>query len=68
MTNLAASLIVGLTAAEGHHEPLELWQVANLEEEWQAQQWGRDAEADERLAKREKDFLTAHRFVEAAKG
>lgn len=67
MTNLAASLIVGLTAAGAHQGPLALWQAASLEEEWQADQWGRDAEANERRAKRQQDFLTAHQFVQAAK-
>ncbi|MEL7198905.1 MAG: ATP12 family protein [Pseudomonadota bacterium] len=67
MTNLAASLITALTAAQNHREALELWRAASLEEEWQAEQWGRDAEADERRAKREQDFLTAHLFVQASK-
>ncbi len=67
MTNLAASLIVGLTAAGGHQGPLALWQAASLEEEWQADQWGRDQEANERRAKRQLDFLAAHQFVQAAK-
>lgn len=66
MASLAASLITALTAAEGHSDPLELWQATSLEEEWQADQWGRDPEANERRAKRQRDFLTAHRFVEAS--
>lgn len=66
MASLAASLIVALTAAEGHQGPLALWEAANLEEEWQAEQWGRDEEADERRAKRQQSFLTAHLFVQAA--
>lgn len=59
MTSLAASLVTGLSALEstGKEEALALWQAASLEEEWQAQLWGRDDEAEERREKREADFL-----------
>lgn len=68
MTNLAASLIVGLSAGEGAHDPMELWQAASLEEDWQADEWGRDEEAEERRAKRQADFLKAYEFVQSAAG
>lgn len=66
MASLAASLIIALEAAQGHGDPSNLWQAASLEEEWQADQWGRDEEAEERREKRMRDFLTAQKFVEAA--
>lgn len=68
MTKLAASLITALLALEAEDEAgaLALWQAACLEEEWQADLWGRDWEAEERRAVREADFLRAWRFARSA--
>ncbi|MCX9147232.1 molecular chaperone [Erythrobacter sp. WG] len=66
MTKLAASLVIGLAALDAE-EPLALWQAASLEEEWQAELWGRDEEAEERRARREADFLRASAFARMAR-
>ena len=65
MTRLAASLVTALAAFDAAHEdePLALWQAVCLEEEWQAELWGRDWEAEERRARREADFLRACAFA-----
>jgi len=70
MTKLAASLVTALAAldAGGEEEPLVLWQAVCLEEEWQAELWGRDWEAEERRARREADFLRACAFARLARG
>ncbi|MBU7580454.1 MAG: molecular chaperone [Porphyrobacter sp.] len=70
MTRLAASLVTGLAALDAAQEgePLALWQAACLEEEWQADLWGRDWEAEERREKREADFLRACAFARLARG
>ena len=68
MTNLAASLTIGLSAIEAQADAQDLWRAACLEEEWQADLWGRDEEAEERRAKRESDFLRAREFVHLAAG
>lgn len=67
MTNLAASLITGLSAAEPDASALDLWNAASLEEEWQAELWGRDEEAEVRRAKRAADFLKAREFWELSR-
>lgn len=72
MAKLAASLVTALAALDaldaGHEdEPLALWQAACLEEEWQANLWGRDWEAEERRARREADFLRACAFARLAR-
>ena len=68
MTTLAASLVTALTALDAGHEdePRALWQAVCLEEEWQADLWGRDWEAEERRARREVDFLRAYSFARLA--
>ncbi|HEY6964779.1 MAG TPA: ATP12 family protein [Erythrobacter sp.] len=70
MTKLAASLVTALAALDATHEdePLALWQAVCLEEEWQADLWGRDWEAEERRARREADFLRACAFARLARG
>lgn len=70
MTKLAASLVTGLSALDAaqEDEPLALWQAACLEEEWQAELWGRDWEAEERREKREADFLRACAFARLSRG
>lgn len=68
MTTLAASLVTALAALDAGHEdePRALWQTVCLEEEWQADLWGRDWEAEERRARREADFLRAYSFARLA--
>ena len=68
MTSLAASLIIGLAATGEDADAGTLWDAASLEENWQADLWGRDEEAEERRAKRRDDFLRAHAFTFAATG
>lgn len=69
MAKLAASLVTALAALDAgqEEEPLALWQAVCLEEEWQAELWGRDAEAEERRARREADFLRACAFARLAR-
>ncbi|MEO0643890.1 MAG: ATP12 family protein [Pseudomonadota bacterium] len=67
MTTLAASLSIGLSALEADADAETLWRAACLEEEWQAEQWGRDEEAEERRARRTVDFLRAAEFARLAR-
>lgn len=68
LTALAASLVIGLAALEGDAAGEALWQAANLEEEWQAERWGRDPDAAARDEKRKADFLAAMQFAAAVRG
>ena len=64
-TGLAASLCIGLEALQEGADGEALWTAANLEEDWQADLWGRDEEAEERRKKRKGDFLAAMEFGRA---
>ncbi len=68
MTSLSASLTIGLSALEPEAEAQALWRAASLEEEWQADLWGRDEEAEIRRARRAADFERAARFARLARG
>ena len=66
MTSLAASLVVGLAALKPDTEIGALWDAAELEEGWQAELWGRDAEAEARRTRRRAAFINAARFARLA--
>jgi len=67
LTSLSASLVIGLAALEPDSDGEALWHAANLEEDWQVELWGRDAEAEERRDRRKADFLAATQFARAAR-
>ena len=64
---LTGSLVLGLAAAEDFGAPEEVWRWSRIDEEFQAEQWGRDAEADAAAASHEAAFLHAYRFHRAAR-
>ena len=68
LAGLAASLVIGLAALEDGADGAALWDAANLEEDWQAEFWGKDAEAAARVARRRGHFLAAARFAGLARG
>lgn len=67
LVSLSASLCIGLGAIETPSSGKQFWDAANLEEDWQADLWGKDEEAAVRREKRMTDFLEALRFAEAAR-
>nr|WP_202391331.1 ATP12 family protein [Allopontixanthobacter sediminis] len=67
-TSLAASLCIGLAALRPDADLDALWDAANLEELWQAGLWGKDAEAEARLAQRSAEFRRGAEFLRLAAG
>ncbi|MCB2048311.1 MAG: molecular chaperone [Novosphingobium sp.] len=67
LTSLSASLVIALAALEPDADPEALWQAANLEEDWQAEHWGSDAEALELRQTRLDAFALAMRFAAMAR-
>ncbi len=65
--SLAASLVIGLTAIQPEADAEALWSAANLEEDWQAELWGWDHEAEARRARRLAEFSAAVRFAALAR-
>ena len=68
LTSLSASLVIALAAIAPGAVPQDLWLAANLEEDWQAELWGKDAEAEDRREKRYAAFEAAMRFAALARG
>ena len=67
LSSLSCSLVIGLLALEPGADAEALWNAANLEEDWQAELWGKDAEAEARQERRFADFQAAIRFAGLAR-
>jgi len=63
LVTISGSLIVALAVAEGAISLDAAWAAATLDEQWQAENWGEDAEAAAALANRRRDFAAAARFL-----
>lgn len=63
LVTISGSLLIALALAEGALGLDEAWAAATLDERWQAEHWGEDAEAAQALAGRRRDFAAAARFL-----
>jgi chaperone required for assembly of F1-ATPase len=64
LVTIGGSLVVALALAEGAIGLDEAWNAATLDEQWQIEQWGDDAEAVAVLAARRRDFEAGARFLQ----
>jgi chaperone required for assembly of F1-ATPase len=60
---IGGSLIAALAVAEGAVEPEAAWDAVSVDEAWQIETWGDDAEAVAAIEGRKRDFLAAARFL-----
>ncbi|MEM9795554.1 MAG: ATP12 family protein [Pseudomonadota bacterium] len=60
---LSGSLVLGLAALERVRAPEDLWSRSRVDEDWQAERWGVDAEEAERVAAKRAAFLQADRYL-----
>ncbi len=67
LASLSCSMGIALLVEGRQGDPGELWAAAELEEQWQANLWGRDDEAEARRALRRAAFLDAARFLMLAR-
>ena len=68
LASIAASLTIGLAALEPGADAEVLFAASNLEEDWQAEQWGWDYQAEETRARKLATFVQAARFAVLARG
>lgn len=62
-TTLSGSLVIALAVMDGYFSADEGFDVSIVDEIHQAEFWGTDEEAEERLAKRRAEFLNAQEFL-----
>ena len=67
LASLATSLVIGLAALDPAADPIALFAASNLEEDWQAELWGKDDAAIQLRARRLAGFCEAARFVQLAR-
>lgn len=60
---IGGSLIAALALAEGAATADEVWRAVELDEDWQAEQWGRDELSLDALESRRRDFDAGARFL-----
>lgn len=59
LVSLSGSLILGFAATHDFRTPDVLWTVSRLDEIWQAEEWGKDEEAEAAAAIKQQAFLHA---------
>lgn len=65
LTTLSGSLLIAVGVLRGRLSPDEAWAAAHVDETYQAAIWGRDAEAELRLAARRAEFEAAAETIAA---
>lgn len=61
---VTGSLVLGLLLAEGEIDAATAWQAAQLEADFQAETWGRDAEAEAATEAKHRELLAARAFLD----
>ena len=64
LVTIGGSLLAALGVLEGAFSPEQAWDAVSVDDRWQLEQWGSDAEAEAALASRRWDFLAAARYLE----
>lgn len=64
---ISGSLVLGLAVAHGRLSADEAFTLSRIDETWQAEQWGRDEDADALEAVRHTDLGFASRFLAACR-
>jgi Chaperone required for the assembly of the mitochondrial F1-ATPase len=64
LVTIGGSLIAALAILEKAISPEAAWDAVTVDERWQLERWGADAEAEVALENRRRDFLTAARFLD----
>jgi chaperone required for assembly of F1-ATPase len=59
LTTLTGSLVLALAVCHGRLEAAEAWTLSRVDEEWNIEEWGEDAEAARQTARREAEFTAA---------
>lgn len=65
---IAGSSVIALALGRGAFDPDRLFEASRVDETFQAEKWGRDAEAEARSRQLRRDFLNAARYSSLAAG
>jgi len=65
MTTLTGSALLAIAVWKGELTAAEAWDAAHVDEDWNIAQWGEDAEAKARRARRWSEMDAADRLIRA---
>jgi chaperone required for assembly of F1-ATPase len=63
LVTIGGSLLAALAVVEKALPADQAWEAVSIDERWQLEQWGSDAEAELAMENRKRDFLAAARFL-----
>ena len=63
LVTIGGSLVAALAVAEGAFDAEAAWDAVSVDERWQIETWGDDAEAVAMLEGRKRDWMAAARFL-----
>jgi chaperone required for assembly of F1-ATPase len=64
LVTAGGSLLAALAVLEKAMTPEEAWNAVSIDDRWQLEQWGADAEAEQALDGRRRDFFAGARFLD----
>jgi chaperone required for assembly of F1-ATPase len=64
LVTIGGSLVGGLAVLEKALTPEQAWDAVIVDDRWQLERWGSDAEAEAALENRKRDFFAAAKFLE----
>jgi chaperone required for assembly of F1-ATPase len=64
LVTIGGSLVAALAVIDKGMTAAEAWDAVSIDDRWQIEQWGADAEAMTALENRRRDFMAAARFLE----
>ncbi len=64
-TKMTGSLVLALAVAHGYLTKDAAWAASRLDEDWQAEKWGQDEEANILAAQKQADFFAAAIFLDS---
>ncbi|QPC87817.1 ATPase [Mesorhizobium sp. NBSH29] len=68
MTSITGSAVLALAVDFQERDLDSAWVAAHVDEDWNVEQWGADAEAVARMAGRKRDFTAAFNVLDALRG
>jgi len=63
LVTISGSLVIGLAVSHGRLDAEAAWPLSRIDEDWNIEEWGEDAEAAEVARRRQADFLNAARLM-----
>ncbi|MEO7277832.1 MAG: ATP12 family protein [Sphingomicrobium sp.] len=64
LVTIGGSLVAALAVLERAVSPEDAWAAVTVDEQWQSEKWGEDADAQAALEGRRREFMAAARFLE----